>query len=281
VLFGCSKTNYTAKDFDVLSATDGYLSNYRSYQGIRFIGQAEFVGDNKGTNAGLNLWIKPDAKESDKKKMVDKVISKKKSKKKQKAAKEVMAAKADDAPKKDKKKEDKIKCFVVDAKGDTIRTFTRKVDKDKKGLVQIGWNMRADGLQRPSRRDPKPDQDLPSGMNVLPGTYTIIAQYGDHTDQAEVEVKLDPRVTDVTEQDIKDLAIAYDNLATMMEKATTAFNKLKKAKKKVELIEKLTETVQDTTKKAMAKLNKSTKQQLDNLSKQFVWQTNAKCTSSY
>ena len=85
-----------------------------------------------------------------------------------------------------------------------------------------------------------------------------------------MEVKLDPRVTDVTEQDVKDLGVAYDNLASMMENATTAFNKLKKAKKKVELIEKLTETVQDTTKKAMAKLNKSTKKQLDELIISYV-----------
>ncbi len=264
-----AKAKYTAKDFAVLSGTDGYLSNYRSYQGIRFIGQAEFVGDNKGTSAGLNLWIKPDAKDADKKKMVDKVISKKNRKKKQKGVKEVMADKADDAPKKDKKKKaNKIKCFVLDVKGDTIRKFSRKVDK--KGLVQIGWNMRADGMQRPSRRDPKPDQDLPSGMNVLPGTYTLVAQYGEATGQAEIEVKLDPRVTDVTEQDVKDLGVAYDNLASMMEKATTAFNQLKKAKKKVALIEQLTETVQDTTKKAMTKLNKSTKKQLEDLIISYV-----------
>ena len=96
------------------------------------------------------------------------------------------------------------------------------------------------------------------------------------SDQVAVTVNLDPRVTDVTEQDVKDLGAAYDNLATMMDQANAAFNKLKKAKKKVELIEKLTETVQDTTKKAMTELNKATKKQLEDFIISYVDKENLK-----
>ena len=62
----------------------------------------------------------------------------------------------------------------------------------------------------------------------------------------------------------------------MIKKSTAAFDKLKKAKKKVELIEKLTETVQDTTKKAMAALNKSTKEQIEEMIVGFVDKQNLK-----
>ncbi len=265
-----AKANYTQKDFALVSATDGYLSNYRSYQGIRFIGQAEFVGESKGTSVGLNLWIKPD---TDKKEKKAPVMSK--GKKKKKKGKSEMAEKSMDKPKKGKKKKmDKVKCFVLDSKGDTVRTFSSKIKE--KGLVQINWNMRTDGVRMPSRRDAKPDADMPSGLSALPGKYTIIAQYGDQTAQTEVEVKLDPRVEDITPQDIQDLKAAYEELSVMMENSNAAFDKLKKAKKKVELIEKLTETVQDTTKKAMKELNKSTKEQIEEMIVSFVDKENLK-----
>ncbi len=266
-----AKSKYTNKDFDIVSSTDGYLSNYRSYQGIRFIGQAEFVGESKGTNVGMNLWIKPDAEE----KVVKKVAAVTKGKKKRKKGKTDLAEKAMDKPKKDKKKKaDKVKCFVIDAQGDTVRTFSSKL-KDK-GLVKIGWNMRTDGVRMPSRREPKPDQDRPSGMTALPGKYTIVAQYGEQTAQTEVEVKLDPRVEGITSQDILDLKAADKEMEAMVEKSNAAFEKLKKAKKKVELIEKLTETVQDTTKKAMQELNKSTKEQIEAMIESFVDKQNLK-----
>jgi len=204
-----------------------------------------------------------------------KVAAAVKGKKKRKKGKANQVEKMMDKPKKDKKKKaDKVKCFVVDAKGDTVRTFSRKIKE--KGLVKIGWNMRTDGVRMPSRRDRKPDQDQPSGMNALPGKYTIIAQYGEQTAQTEVEVKLDPRVEGITNQDILDLKAADEALEVMVKQSNAAFDKLKKAKKKVELIEKLTETVQDTTKKAMKKLNKSMKEQIEAMIVSFVDKQNLK-----
>ena len=263
---------YTQKDFALVSATNGYLSNYRSYQGIRFIGQAEFVGENKGTNVGLNLWIKPKEGKKEKKGVVP---SKGKKKKKGKKENEAVTEKTMDKSEKDKKKKlDKVKFFVIDVDGDTVRTFSSKIKE--KGLVKATWNMRTDGIRMPSRREVKPDQDGPSGLNALPGKYTIVAQYGEETAQTEVEVKLDPRVEDITAQDIQALKAANEDMEAMIDKSNIAFNKLKKAKKKVELIEKLTETVQDTTKKAMTKLNKETKEKIEEMIVSFVDKQNLK-----
>ena len=239
-----AQSNFINEDFQVLSATGGYLANYRSYQGIRFIGQAEFVGDNKGVSPSLNLWLKP-SDEKEKKKEDDK-----------------------------SSKPEKIKCFVVNAEGDTIRTFSKKVEE--KGLVKIDWNMRADGVRFPSRQEPKKEEDAPSGMYVLPGAYTIHVQYGDQKGQASTNIKLDPRVTNITSQDMEDLKIAYDELNESIKQGTQVFDKLKTAKKRIGIIEKLAETLQDTTKKEIVTLNKEQTKKLDELMELFLDKPNLK-----
>ena len=253
-----SRSKYTNKEFAFASATDGYLTQSRSYQGIRFVGQAEFVGQNTRRNVMMSIWIKPESKPDKKKKPV--VVKKRKkklagSKKVPKITKEKKGEKGE--------KKDKIKFIVVNSDGDTVRTFSRKVEE--KALVRMNWNMSADGVRFPSRREPKKDADKPSGLRVLPGKYTIIANYGDHSATTEVEVKLDPRVEGITETDIKDLKNAYGEMSKLIERATKGFDKLKKAKKRVELVEKLAETIQDTTKKETIELCKENKKSIDNL----------------
>ena len=238
-----ARSKYTSKAFDIVSSTDGYLSNNRSYQGIRFIGQAEFVGENKGTNAMMSLWIKPDKKKAEKS--------------------------MDDKKDKKSKSADKVKFSVVNAEGDTIRRFSRKVED--KGLVRMSWNLRADGVRGPSRRDPKEDSDLPSGLSVLPGTYTIVAKYGDEMAQTNVEVKLDPRVDYITKDDLMDLKQAYDSYDEQMKRAADGFDELKKAKKSVELVSKLAETLDDEeVKKEIEEANKEQKKKIGELMELYM-----------
>lgn len=128
-------SKYTNQPFAITSATDGYLTQFRSYQGIRFIGQAEYVGDNTRPDVMMSIWVKPE----------------------------------------------------------------------------------------------------------------------------KVEVKLDPRVQGIKEADINDLKMAYEEMSEVVESASKGFDKLKKAKKRVKLIEKLTETLQDTSKKEITELCKDHK----------------------
>merc|ERR1711966_290195 len=69
-------------------AKSKYTSNNRSYQGIRFIGQAEFVGENKSTNAMISMWIKPDSKEPKEEKEAKEAKGDKKMSKKENSKKE-------------------------------------------------------------------------------------------------------------------------------------------------------------------------------------------------
>ncbi|MEM6396460.1 MAG: hypothetical protein AAF741_08940 [Bacteroidota bacterium] len=147
------------RDFATFPAPMAYRANYRSYQGIRFVAQGEYVGENKGSGAQLTYWLKPPT---------------------------------DDGEAEEEIKE-KIKIQIVDATGDTIRTYKRSA---KYGLNRLSWNMRRDGQSTFRRSEPKEDADLPSGSPVAPGRYTVVMSFGDWQDQTEVVVKEDPRLPD-------------------------------------------------------------------------------------
>ena len=245
-----AKYDYTQDSLDIVSVSPAYLSESRSYQGIRFYGQGEFEGDNKGTNPVMSIWVKPnkDSKKED--------------------------SKGDDKKEKGKKDKDKISVVVLDTQGDTIRRFSRPVSKEK-GLQRIGWDLSSDGVAFPSRRDRGEDADPPSGTDVLPGVYTIKVMYNGHEDSADVEVKMDPRV-DMTAQDIAALKQSMSDLDPWVTRATDQYNKVKEAKKSITLIEKLTETLQDTTKEQIGKLNREYSKKLQELEELFVEKENVK-----
>jgi len=136
-----AQKKYTKAPFELISATDGYLSNFRSYQGIRFIGQAEFVGENRGTSVGMNLWIPPTEEKKDSPKMDSK---QKKSKRFKKPSPNKMVDKVREAVAKDKKadkdkkagkaKKEKVYFYVLDTQGDTIRSYSQEIKE--KGLMR-------------------------------------------------------------------------------------------------------------------------------------------------
>ncbi len=253
-----AQNQYTSSEFDVVSVSPGYLSERRSYQGIRFIAQAEFQGDNKGTNAVYSIWIKPDDKSKK-----DEVMNPSESNETEDDEQPESEDEEREKPKSKKKKEkDKLVFHVVDAQGDTIRTFSRKVDK--KGLIRTSWNLEEDGVRSPSRRETKPDADLPGGSSVLPGSYKVIISYGTLKDSITTTVKLDPRV-DITEYDLEALAKASAKYNETIKKSKEGFDRIAKAKKTIALIEKLSETLTDSAKVKVEQLTKSEKEKLEKL----------------
>ena len=241
-----TRSKYTSKPFDIVSATNGYLTTNRSYQGIRFIGQAEFVGENKGTDVMMSVWIKPPKDKNLERKNLNKETTQKEK----------------------SKEKDKVNFSVLDQKGDTIRRFSEEIDK--KGLVRMSWDLSTDGVKMPTRDEAKDDEDLPQGFNALPGKYRIRAKYGDHSDEVAVEVKLDPRVNEITTLDMENLKTAYDDFNESIKRAAQGFEKLKKAKKTIGLIEKLAETLEDSTKMEIVDLSKKQKDGVDELMDLFM-----------
>ena len=226
----------------VVSSTNGYLSQRRSYQGIRFVAQSEFVGDNKNTNVMISIWVMPEDEKED-------------------------YEKEEREEKKDKK--EKLHFAVIDSNGDTVRKFSEEIKE--KGLIRSSWNLRVDGASGPSRSEPKDDADLPTGSQAMPGTYTISVILGNHTSRTEVQVRNDPRL-EFSDTDQKGLIAANKELEMMNIRAKTAFDHIKKANESIVLIENLTATLEksDSTRIELQDLTKGQKKELKKLELLFL-----------
>ncbi|MFT6806789.1 MAG: photosystem II stability/assembly factor-like uncharacterized protein [Saprospiraceae bacterium] len=231
-----ARDSYLKDSLTIVSSTNGYLSERRSYQGIRFVAQSEFVGDNKNTNAMLSIWVMPN----------------------------------DDEPNdEEKEKKEKLKIAVIDSKGDTARKFSQEIKE--KGLIRTSWNLRVDGVSGPSRKEEKVDADLPFGSAAMPGIYTIHVILGNHTSRTQVEVRNDPRL-EISSSEQSALITASKELEEMNARAKNAFDKIVKANKSISLIEKLTVTLDksDSTRTQLEDLTKSQKKELKKLELLFL-----------
>ena len=222
-------------DIKMLETAPGYLVSYRSYDGVRFSGQGEFKGDNKTYDrVAFNVWVKPSG---------DKTKTEK-----------------------DDDKKPKAKLTIFDNKGSVIRTMQRKVDD---GLNRLAWGLETDGQRFFSRNEPKEDEDLPGGYDVLPGTYKAVIALGDKKDSIEVEVKTDPR-SKMTNEDIKLIQRALDDHNAIIKEAKTSFDKLKDAKKSISIVDKILENQPDSISKSFKTLHKNLNGQIDSLMNLFV-----------
>ncbi len=255
------------EDFKVFKPGVAYKASSRSYQGVRFIGQGDFQGQNKSRGAVFTVWKKPAKKEEAK---AEHTMTKESGKKKRKAKKaaESMAKKegAKDMKsdkmkeKKKEKKADRVTVYTIDSQGDTLRTIKRRI---KEGMNRISWNPDAKGVDFPRRETPK-EKSEPGGMPLLPGTYKMVFELGDHKDSTELTIALDPRI-EARNYDTKAKYASMSNYNATIEKITTAYDNLKEAKKSMKLYEKIIEAQPDTVQKEYKKLNKSVVGQIDSL----------------
>ncbi|MEM9848170.1 MAG: hypothetical protein AAF847_09800 [Bacteroidota bacterium] len=215
------------QDFKVFAAPDAYLANYRSVDGIRFAANGEYIGDNRASGAMLTLWVKP----------------------KQETSSE------DEQPSDEKQKNDKVKITILNSAGDTIRTYSTKIDT---GMNRIYWNMRHDGVRYPSRRMVKPDEDMPSGYQVKPDTYKLIFTYGDAKDSTMLNVKFDPRL-DANDHDFDAIAATYEAYYDVVKTANEGFQQLQAVKKTIDLVDKALVHAPDSTVKTIKAMGKSLK----------------------
>ena len=245
-----------SNELAMFNSPDGYLSNYRSVDGIRFTADAEFRGQNRSRGARMTIWkgekskgdgdneeAEPNNDEEDEDEVADDDSG------------------DDKADESDKKKSGKPTIHVIDSQGDTIRTFTTKL---KEGFNQVRWNMSRDGVRFPSRRDPPDDGDKPSGRRVLPGSYKIVCQVGDVKDSTEVVVRMDPRV-EITEEMLAEKDRILEEFEGLVQQATDGFEQLKNAQKNVKLINTAIVNAPDSTQKMVKEKGKEISKQIDEL----------------
>ncbi len=235
------------KDFMLLDSPETYLTSNRSYQGVRFSGQADFRAPSKTRSADINYYVKPT--EKDKKEEVEVKPKKGKKGKKEKKGE----GKDDKGEKAEKKKhDDKIKYWVIDNSGDTLRTMKTKAED---GFNKLSWNKTMKGVRWPSMRAPKPDAGEPRGPIVIAGTYKIVAEYKGIKDSMNMVVNPDPRAPYNAEKK-KVLLDEYKDFGVSIDRARISMDKIRAAKETIQAIEEITYALPDSTSKKLEEKNK-------------------------
>jgi len=232
------------KEFKVFTAADAYMTSRRSYDGIRFIAQGDFVGENKRVGPRFNYWVKPKLEKGG---IENKGIEK--------------AGEESDEKDKGDAKDDKIRVAILNVNGDTLRQYSRKAEE---GLQSISWNGRRDGIRFPSKTKAKKEDDLPSGYSVLPGKYKAVFSYKGMKDSTEFLLNSDPRLS-TNIKDMEAIHAVYEDHYKNVEKATDALDQVMEAKESLALVESLLKTKEDSTSTAQLKELKLLKKGLTEL----------------
>ncbi len=191
-----------------------YQAAYQQPTGSRFGADAMFNGDNRGRGAQFTYLVSP-------------VIASKEEKN------EDDDDKANDSDADDDKNE--IKWDSISLKiynGDKlIRTLKRKVPEDK-GLHKWTWYMDEKGGDRPSRTVRKSSRES-GGVDVKPGNYKAILEYGDQTSETMITVASDPRL-EVSTKNTDAVYAALKEIENIRQIAADATKQLAENKKLAE-----------------------------------------------
>jgi len=246
-----ARTNRKVLDQDlaIFTPPDAYHSSYRSVDGVRFIANAEFRGPNRSPNGMFSIWMKEKEKEKEKE-----------------------GEGKDTEKKQDKKKGNKAAIVIYDMQGDTVRNFTKKL---KAGLNRVSWQLDENGTRFPSNQDPKPDADPPGGIDVLPGDYKIVVTHGAAKDSTTIKVHTNPH-RPVTTAGLKRKYTQQRQYYDKIEIATKDFNRLKKAKKTVKLVNDAMVQAPDSTKKMIKEIGKSMTDSLTKLMAIYMYPSDTK-----
>ena len=181
------------------AAPDAYMVEWSQANGTRFAADAMYQGDNRTSAGRISFWLN--------KQEGDTAF----------------------------KKADKIMVEVLDAGKNVIRTWKVKYNE---GLNRITWDLCEKGVRWPSMYEPRKDADDydPRGVNVLPGDYQIVLNYGPASDTTSITVHNDPRLN----ISIEDLRSNQEfNRAALKQVAAVSkvADQLRDAKKAIGMIE--------------------------------------------
>ena len=198
------------KSLQLYPVPDAYLANVKEGAGTRFTGNAIYKGDNRPYGASISYYLKELTK---------------------KAGSQLLP------------ETDTVKIDVLNAKGEVVRHM---IQMGTKGVNRIYWELNKDGIRAPIMPKPKKEQTPGPGLYVLPGTYTVRIKYGAFADSATVKVLADPR-QQVDMAGLQQWQTAGMEFEKMVGGLTTSMDKLRDAKDRISLADKLVEDqVKDT-----------------------------------
>jgi photosystem II stability/assembly factor-like uncharacterized protein len=183
----------------VFDAPDAYLAAYKEASGTRFQGDAIYDGENRPQGALITFSIQDLIREEG-----DTTTAKK----------------------------DTLTVEVLN-QGEVIRTLKAEAQP---GLNRFNWDLSRKGQRDPDTEKPKKkDAPEPAGFPVLPGTYTVRLTYGDHQDETEVDVHMDPRL-ELSQEDIMARNSMAEQYTEYLSLATQAVDQLNEANNTIELV---------------------------------------------
>uniref|UniRef100_UPI003F6DA2EB hypothetical protein n=1 Tax=Congregibacter sp. TaxID=2744308 RepID=UPI003F6DA2EB len=178
-LRGLDEDDFTSR-LALLGASVGQQYDSNPIIGSRFLGNAEYVAENEAYGVIVTfLTSGDDLKHPDAAK--------------EKTRMAILRANADASDEDDKANAaPRATITVTDQSGAHIRRFSTEVHQ---GINRVTWDLKRDGLPRLPGDRKATDVDLPGGVEVLPGTYTINVAFDGVEQSVEAEVLADPRVS--------------------------------------------------------------------------------------
>ncbi len=228
----------------LFSPPTAYQSAYQQPTGSRFGGDALYNGENRDNGAIISYYIKAEEK-------------KKENTTKDEEKEDNEETEEDEG----KVKWDSISLKVYNG-GRLIRTLKQKTP-DSTGFHKTRWFMDEKGVDRPSRKIQKQKKE-PGGVDVKPGKYKLIMEYGDQTSEAMVEVKSDPRLK-VSQKNIDEVYSTSKNLEKMRQTAADAVKQLVESKEVVSKYQKELKKLDKKKFKEQLKLSKDISKKIDSV----------------
>jgi hypothetical protein len=206
------------KDISLFPTPTAYQAAYQQPNGSRFGGDALYNAENRERGAMITYYLKQGKKEMEAQ-----------MKKEGKAEKDSSDKEEDpDAATKAKKAAKDSVIFKFYDGDRLIRTLKYKTP-DSAGLHRMYWAMDEAGADRPSRSLSKRTRE-PGGPSVKPGTYKVVAHFGEAKDSTQITVESDPRL-DVPAKAIEDAYAAAKQLEAWQQTAADAVKQLLESKK--------------------------------------------------
>ncbi len=194
-----------AKPLHLFEVPDAQSYRTRQKEGSRFLGDAEFRGENEPYGALLTYSLnfpglphpieekererKEKDRESGRKALVPETGVPEDVPKEPEASTIKREEKAAQKPA-DDEKPPQVDLEVSDASGKVIRKFKGPA---KLGVNRASWDLGRDAFKRPKSEEPLPEFVSRSGPEILPGTYTVTIKFRGSEAKQTVRVLPDPR----------------------------------------------------------------------------------------
>ncbi|GAB5466310.1 MAG: hypothetical protein Kapaf2KO_17460 [Candidatus Kapaibacteriales bacterium] len=237
------KENVKKDSLTILSSTNGIIAEYGTPDGTRFSADAIYSGQNRYPYPTLTYSLIP-----------------RKSNQKDKEQKNDAAVEI-----KDNFPSDSIKVSIFASSipnGEAIRSYWVAADS---GTNRINWDMTKDGFPSVAKKLKIDEKRPPSGVSVLPGTYSAVLEAESGSDTVDFDVTYDPR----KEVDLTQIALSIQKQKEYEELSKSLYQYSKRLDSYGETIEVINTILSKHEHSDKDSIQKKTKTVADSLEK--VW----------